>query len=116
MALIRRKHRRARRDARQRRSDGHRRGRGRPTSWRHSQPSDAGQSATRIAAFIAATARSVDLEAGVHELNGQPALVFYSENEPFAPLLLAIANGRNPPCLLPRGPGTPPVLGPRTAR
>jgi hypothetical protein len=48
----------------------------------------------RIAAFIAATAGSVDLDAEVHELNGQPALVFYHENEPFAALLLAIANDR----------------------
>ena len=50
--------------------------------------------AARIAAFVAATARSVDLEAEVHDLNGQPALVFYHENDPFAALLLAIANGR----------------------
>jgi RNA polymerase sigma-70 factor, ECF subfamily len=50
--------------------------------------------AARIAAFVAATARSVDLEAEVHELNGQPALVFYHQNEPFAALLLAIADGR----------------------
>ena len=48
----------------------------------------------RIAAFVAATAGSVDLQAEVHELNGQPALVFYHQNEPFAALLLAIANGR----------------------
>ena len=33
-------------------------------------------------------------ETEVHELNGQPALVFYHENAPFAALLLAIANGR----------------------
>jgi hypothetical protein len=31
----------------------------------------------------------------VHELNGQPALVFYHENAPFAALLLAIANRRS---------------------
>jgi RNA polymerase sigma-70 factor, ECF subfamily len=48
----------------------------------------------RIAAFVAATAGSVDLQAEVHQLNGQPALVFYHQNEPFAALLLAIANGR----------------------
>ena len=41
-----------------------------------------------------ATARSVDLETEVHELNGQPALVFYHENAPFAALLLAVADGR----------------------
>jgi RNA polymerase sigma-70 factor (ECF subfamily) len=50
--------------------------------------------AARIAAFIVATARSVDLETEVHELNGQPALVFYHENAPFAALLLAIADDR----------------------
>jgi RNA polymerase sigma-70 factor, ECF subfamily len=50
--------------------------------------------ARRIAAFVAATVGSVDLHAEVHELNGQPALAFYHQNEPFAALLLAIANGR----------------------
>lgn len=50
--------------------------------------------ARRIAAFVAATTRSVDLDAEMHELNGQPALVFYHENEPFAALLLAVANDR----------------------
>jgi RNA polymerase sigma-70 factor, ECF subfamily len=50
--------------------------------------------AARIAAFIVATARSVDLDTEVHELNGQPALVFYHENAPFAALLLAIADDR----------------------
>jgi RNA polymerase sigma-70 factor (ECF subfamily) len=50
--------------------------------------------ASRIAAFVSATARSIDLEAEVHELNGQPALVFYHDNAPFAALLLAIADGR----------------------
>jgi RNA polymerase sigma-70 factor (ECF subfamily) len=48
----------------------------------------------KIAAFVAATARSTDLEAQVHELNGQPALVFYDGAEPFAALLLAVADGR----------------------
>jgi RNA polymerase sigma-70 factor, ECF subfamily len=50
--------------------------------------------AARIAAFVAATARSMDRETAVHELNGQPALVFYHENAAFAALLLAVANGR----------------------
>jgi RNA polymerase sigma-70 factor (ECF subfamily) len=50
--------------------------------------------AARIAAFVVATARSSDLEAEVHELNGQPALVFYDQNAPFAALLLAIADER----------------------
>jgi RNA polymerase sigma-70 factor, ECF subfamily len=50
--------------------------------------------ARRIAAFVTATAGSIDLESEVHELNGQPALVFYHDHAPFAALLLAIANGR----------------------
>jgi RNA polymerase sigma-70 factor (ECF subfamily) len=50
--------------------------------------------AARIAAFVAATARSADLETEVHELNGQPALVFYDGDAPFAALLLAVADGR----------------------
>src|SRR5262249_22327197 len=50
--------------------------------------------ARKIAAFVAATARSVDLEAELHELNGQPAIVFYYEGIPFAALLLAIADDR----------------------
>jgi RNA polymerase sigma-70 factor, ECF subfamily len=48
----------------------------------------------RIAAFVVATARSIDLETEMHELNGQPALVFYHEGAPFAALLLAVADGR----------------------
>ena len=50
--------------------------------------------AARIAAFVVATARSMDLEAEARELNGQPALVFYHENAPFAALLLAVADDR----------------------
>jgi RNA polymerase sigma-70 factor (ECF subfamily) len=50
--------------------------------------------AARIAAFVAATARSSDLTTEVHELNGQPAFVFYDGDAPFAALLLAIADDR----------------------
>jgi RNA polymerase sigma-70 factor, ECF subfamily len=50
--------------------------------------------AARIAAFIVATAGNSDLEAEVHELNGQPALVFYDQDTPFAALLLAVADDR----------------------
>jgi RNA polymerase sigma-70 factor, ECF subfamily len=50
--------------------------------------------AARIAAFIVATAGNSDLEAEVHELNGQPALVFYDQGTPFAALLLAVADDR----------------------
>jgi|SRR5262245_25638042 len=52
------------------------------------------QGARKIAAFVAATARSSDLETVIHELNGQPALVFYDEDAPFAALLLAVADDR----------------------
>ena len=38
--------------------------------------------AGRIAAFISATAGSINLQAEVHELNGQPALVLYHQDEP----------------------------------
>jgi len=50
--------------------------------------------ARRIAAFVAATARDSDLVVEIHELNGQPALVFYEEDAPFAALLLGVADGR----------------------
>jgi RNA polymerase sigma-70 factor (ECF subfamily) len=50
--------------------------------------------AARIAAFVSATARISDLEAEIHELNGQPALVFYDQDTPFAALLLAVADDR----------------------
>jgi RNA polymerase sigma-70 factor, ECF subfamily len=43
---------------------------------------------------VAATARSSDLTVEIHELNGQPALVFYEEDAPFAALLLAVADDR----------------------
>jgi RNA polymerase sigma-70 factor (ECF subfamily) len=52
------------------------------------------QGARHIAAFVAATARSADLEVELHQLNGQPALVFYENDAPFAALLLAIADER----------------------
>jgi RNA polymerase sigma-70 factor, ECF subfamily len=50
--------------------------------------------ATRISAFIIATARTAGLDAEVHELNGQPALVLYEGEAPFAAMLLAIADER----------------------
>ena len=50
--------------------------------------------AKKIAAFVAATARSIQLEAELHTLNGQPGLVFYYEGAPFAALLIAIADNR----------------------
>lgn len=50
--------------------------------------------ARRIASFISATARSLDLVTELHELNGQPALVFYHEDAPFAALLLAVTENK----------------------
>jgi RNA polymerase sigma-70 factor (ECF subfamily) len=72
--------------------------------------------AARIAAFVAATAGSVDLEAEMHELNGQPALIFYHEREPFAALLLAIADGRIHRVFFHADLERLRYLGPRTAR
>ncbi|MDC0685939.1 MULTISPECIES: sigma-70 family RNA polymerase sigma factor [Sorangium] len=52
--------------------------------------------AARIAAFIvAATARNAgQLQIEEHELNGQPAIVFWTGDRPFAALLLAVADGK----------------------
>jgi len=50
--------------------------------------------AAKIAAFVIATARSTDLAFEMRELNGQPALVFYDQDMPFAALLLAVAEDR----------------------
>jgi len=50
--------------------------------------------AKRIAAFVVATARSSDLDIEIHELNGQPALVLYDEDAPFAALLLGVVDAR----------------------
>lgn len=55
------------------------------------------QGAKRIASFVLATARSTDLEVEMHELNGQPAIVFYERHDPhtpFAALLLAVEGDR----------------------
>jgi RNA polymerase sigma-70 factor (ECF subfamily) len=50
--------------------------------------------ARKIASFISATARSIDLVTEIHELNGHPAVVFYHEDAPFAALLLAVTDDR----------------------
>jgi RNA polymerase sigma-70 factor, ECF subfamily len=52
------------------------------------------QGATRIASFVIATAAAAGLDAEIHELNGQPALVFYEGEAVFAALLLAVADDR----------------------
>ena len=50
----------------------------------------------RIAAFVAATAKITgnSLQIEEHDLNGQPAIVFWNEDRPFAALLLAVAGGK----------------------
>jgi RNA polymerase sigma-70 factor (ECF subfamily) len=50
--------------------------------------------AAKIAAFVVATSRDAGLEAEMHELNGQPAIVLYENDQPSAALLLGVANGR----------------------
>ncbi|MDF2696105.1 MAG: polymerase sigma-70 factor [Labilithrix sp.] len=53
------------------------------------------QGAAKIAAFVAATARNVELRPEIHELNGQPAAVLYGEQQaPFAAILLGVSEGR----------------------
>ncbi len=54
------------------------------------------QGAARIAAFVAAATTSGESELQVeeHELNGQPAVVFWTGDRPFAALLLAVADGK----------------------
>jgi len=49
--------------------------------------------ADKIAAFVIAASQVADLRAEMRELNGQPAVVFERHGEPFAALLLAIADG-----------------------
>lgn len=54
------------------------------------------QGAARIAAFVAATSKTGGsaLQIEEHRLNGQPAIVFWGGDRPFAALLLAVADGR----------------------
>jgi RNA polymerase sigma-70 factor (ECF subfamily) len=52
------------------------------------------QGAAKIAAFVVATSHDSGLEVEMHELNGQPAMVFYDQDQPSAALLLGVANGR----------------------
>jgi RNA polymerase sigma-70 factor, ECF subfamily len=50
--------------------------------------------AANVARFIAATARDAALDIEPRDLNGQPGVVFYQNDEPFAALLLGVADGR----------------------
>nr|WP_255424804.1 sigma-70 family RNA polymerase sigma factor [Corallococcus sp. CA053C] len=54
------------------------------------------QGAARIAAFIVATAQRTAgvLRVKPHQVNGQPAAVFWNGDQPFAALLLAVAQGK----------------------
>jgi RNA polymerase sigma-70 factor (ECF subfamily) len=50
--------------------------------------------ARRIAAFVSATSRAMHLDAEMHALNGQPAVVFYDQGVPFAALQFGVADDR----------------------
>ena len=52
------------------------------------------EGARSVAAFVAATSQRADLQVEHQELNGQPALVFYRDGQPFAAVLLAVADGK----------------------
>ncbi len=52
------------------------------------------QGAERVAAFVVAASRNTDLEVEERELNGRPAIVFFSAERPFAALLLAVADDK----------------------
>src|SRR5437899_3999746 len=52
------------------------------------------EGAKRIAAFGVATSRAAVLDVEQRELNGQPALVLYRDDRPFAAILLAVADGK----------------------
>ena len=74
------------------------------------------QGAAKIARFVVATTRSADLEIEMHDLNGQPALVFYDGDTPFAALLLAIADDRIHRVFFHGDAGRLRYLGPRQGR
>jgi RNA polymerase sigma-70 factor (ECF subfamily) len=50
--------------------------------------------AERIAAFVVAATRRAVLDVEHRDLNGQPALVFYSDGRPFAAVLVAVGDGK----------------------
>jgi RNA polymerase sigma-70 factor, ECF subfamily len=53
------------------------------------------QGARNVAAFVVAvSARGSNLRAEIHELNGQPGLVFYDQDASFSALLFGVADGR----------------------
>ena len=74
----RRRRRSARQSAGRGRRDDHRWRPRRPARRRQAQPARAAHGAARIAAFVAATSRrGGHFAIEIHELNGQPAIVFY---------------------------------------
>jgi RNA polymerase sigma-70 factor (ECF subfamily) len=53
------------------------------------------EGSARIAAFVVASSqRAGALEIEEHDLNGQPAIIFWAGDHPFAAMLLAVANGK----------------------
>jgi RNA polymerase sigma-70 factor (ECF subfamily) len=74
------------------------------------------QGAVNIARFVIATTRYTDLQTEMHDLNGQPALVFYDDETPFAALLLAVADDRIHRVFFHGDTGRLRYLGPREGR
>jgi RNA polymerase sigma-70 factor (ECF subfamily) len=52
------------------------------------------EGAAQVAAFVVATSQRAALDVEPHDLNGQPALVFSRDGQPFAAVLLAVADGK----------------------
>ena len=73
------------------------------------------QGAGRVAAFVVATSRRAQLDVEPRELNGQPALVFYRDERPFAAVLLAVAEGQIQRVFFQADPARLGHLGPRRA-
>jgi RNA polymerase sigma-70 factor (ECF subfamily) len=73
------------------------------------------EGAGRVAAFVVATSRRAQLDVEPRELNGQPALVFYRDERPFAAVLLAVAEGQIQRVFFQADPARLGHLGPRRA-
>jgi RNA polymerase sigma-70 factor, ECF subfamily len=72
------------------------------------------EGAERVAAFVAATSRGGGLDIERRELNGQPGLVLYRDDLPFAAILLAVADGKIQRIFFHADPTRLGHLGPRT--
>jgi RNA polymerase sigma-70 factor, ECF subfamily len=52
------------------------------------------QEGGEVSRAVAATSRRTELQVERRVLNGQPALVFHKDDQPFAAVLLVVAEGR----------------------